>query len=399
MSAPFPDPATFLSPEEYEAARIAWIERIRTGGIGATGNWIGLSSVGPFASVAAGDTLSVTFATVAALKPEEYQDLTNRSTDIPESRSILVENVGWAFRTFGGEDANGNGRLDEDEDVNGNGRLDRYLIPEPPPSPKLRVEFEEDAAVLYWDRSAERARDPVTGKEDFEGYRIYRSNPGDDRSGDLLGQTSLVAQFDRRGNQTGFNSGFDDILLDEPAVFDDDTTRYTYRFRADQLLPGWQYAFSVTSFDEGDPVVGLTSFESARASNAVRVFPGTPAAADNSRRVGVYPNPYRVSAAWDGATTRSRRLNFYNLPSRAEVRIYSLTGEIVKEFTHDAASYQGDIRWYDDFSAPNRVVAGGEHSWDILSDNSLSIATGLYLFSVKDLDTSEIQTGKFVIIR
>ena len=44
-------------------------------------------------------------------------------------------------------------------------------------------------------------------------------------------------------------------------------------------------------------------------------------------------------------------------------------------------------------------MAGGIHAWDILSDNSLRLSSGLYLFSVQDLDTGEVDTGKFVILR
>ncbi|MEY4867029.1 MAG: hypothetical protein RLY64_1283, partial [Bacteroidota bacterium] len=39
------------------------------------------------------------------------------------------------------------------------------------------------------------------------------------------------------------------------------------------------------------------------------------------------------------------------------------------------------------------------HAWDILSDSKQVIATGLYLFSVKDLKTGKIQTGKFAIVK
>src|SRR5690606_36528459 len=137
----------------------------------------------------------------------------------------------------------------------------------------------------------------------------------------------------------------------------------------------------------------------SRSANATRIFPGTPPVADGSRKVGVYPNPYRVNAAWDGSSARTRKLNFYNLPPRAEIRIYSLAGEIVAQLDHDAETYVGDTRWYDDFSAPNRRLPGGEHSWDILSESGLNLAGGLYMFTVKDLDTGEVQQGKFVIIK
>jgi hypothetical protein len=251
--------------------------------------------------------------------------------------------------------------------------------------------------VLYWDDTAETTIDPVSGEADFEGYRIYRSNPGDDRAGDIVGAASLIAQYDKPGNRTGFNNGLEPIRLDTPVEIEGQT--YNYRFVADDLLSGWQYAFAVTAFDVGDIDAGLPSFESARTANAVRVFPGTPADAEGTREVGVYPNPYRLSAAWDGDTNRTRRLNFYNLPPRAEIRIYTTAGEIVDRLDHDSGSYQGDIRWFDTFSGPERVVAGGEHAWDVLSNANLNVATGLYLYSVRDLDTGRVQTGRFALIK
>ena len=254
--------------------------------------------------------------------------------------------------------------------------------------------------ALYWDLTAERSRDPVTGLLDFEGYRIYRSNPGDDLAGDILSRATLIAQYDKPMNQTGFNNGFDEVLLDEPVIFANDTTRYWYRFEARDLKSGWQYLFTLSAFDHGDPDAGLQSFESSRVFNATRVFPGTPAAkAEERLKVGVYPNPYRVNAAWDGSTSRTRKLNFYNLPPRSEIRVYTLAGEIVAEMLHESDTYIGDTRWYDDFSAPNRIQPGGEHSWDILSENGLSISGGLYLYTVKDLESGDVQHGKFVIIK
>lgn len=404
MATPYPNPVQFGSDAEYEQALADWRERLQTDGTRSAGNWIGLTPIGPFPRVAAGDTLKVTFALVAALKPEEFQGQPGKAIDTPESRRLLRANLGWARRTYAGEDNNFNGRLDQGEDVNGNGVLDRYLIPEPPASPGIRVEFErnedgESVVALYWDRRAEESIDPVTGTKDFEGYRIYRSNPGDDRGGDILNQATLVAQYDIPGNRTGFNTGFDAVELSSPATFDNDEREYWYRFEAPGLKSGWQYLFTVTAFDEGDIDAGLNSFESSRVANAVRVFPGTPPTEDLSRKVGVYPNPYRVNAAWDGGTSRTRKLNFYNLPEQCEIRIYTLAGEIVKTIEHDADTYDGDIRWYDNLSAENRIIAGGEHSWDILSENGLSLAGGLYLFTVRDRDSGEVQRGKFVIIK
>lgn len=407
MANPFPNPAQFTSESAYLTARDAWFKRLRTDGVSAAGNWIGMTPAGPFPKVLPGDTLRVTYALVAGLKPEEFQGQAGKPVDTAESRSIFANNILWARRTYSGEDNNFNGRLDPGEDVNDNGVLDRYLIPEPPAVPVVRVEFErptdaqgnESIVALYWDRSSELSQDPVTGKRDFEGYRVYRSNPGDDKRGDILNRATLLAQYDKPGNQTGFNNGFERIKLDEARFFAGDTTAYWYRLEAKNLKLGWQYLFSVTALDEGDPLAGLEAFESSRVANAVRVFPGTPADDEGAFEVGVYPNPYRVNAAWDGNTSRTRKLNFHNLPSNSEIRIYTLAGEIVNTLRHDSETYTGDTRWYNDFSAENRIQSGGEHSWDLLSDSGLSISGGLYLFTVKDLNSGDVQRGKFVIIK
>ncbi len=420
MQTPFPDPTAFDSQAAYNAAVSNFFGyavepggtlgegqgtgNLQTDGRQGQGNWIGMTSVGPFPSLAPGQTVTATFAFVAALKPDEFQGTTaGRQADTEATRRLLRNNVFWALETYAGEDANFNGVLDAGEDVNANGVLDRYLIPSPPSSPRLRVELESGRAVLYWDDTAEASVDPVTGRADFEGYRIYRSDPGDDAGGNILGEAGLIAQYDAPGNDVGFNNGLDAIRLADPVTFEGDATTYEYRFEAGGLLDGWQYAFAVTAFDAGDTGAGLAPLESSKTAGAVRVFPGTAPvegqAAQEAAPVGVFPNPYRVRAAWDGALSTQRKLYFYNLPPRCEVRIYTLAGEIVDRFDHDADTYTGDIRWFDDFSAAGRVVAGGTHAWDILSGNSLRLASGLYLFSVRDLDSGHTQAGRFVILR
>ena len=40
-----------------------------------------------------------------------------------------------------------------------------------------------------------------------------------------------------------------------------------------------------------------------------------------------------------------------------------------------------------------------KHAWDLISRQNQAIATGLYLFSVKDESTGDIFTGKFLVIK
>ena len=69
------------------------------------------------------------------------------------------------------------------------------------------------------------------------------------------------------------------------------------------------------------------------------------------------------------------------------------------DFVHDAATYSGaDIKWFQQFGGSDVALqfAGGEHAWDLITKFDQAIATGLYLFSVKDSDSGDTQTGKIL---
>ncbi|MEO1023466.1 MAG: hypothetical protein AAFW89_13055 [Bacteroidota bacterium] len=375
-------------------------EQLRTDGQQANGNYIAMLSIGPFPKVRPGETISVYYAYSASLKPDQFQDLIGKRVDNEESQVELVNTVNSINRVFQGEDRNNNGVLDEGEDSDGNGELTRYLFPTPPDDPNLRIELEAGKAVLYWDKAAERSVDRVSGEQDFEGYRVYRSELGED----LNPQARLIREFDTDGNDVGFNTGFSEIELETPVTFEGDTTTYYYAFEINDLLSGWQYELSVTAFDNGSDVFEIESLETSPNVNGVRVFPGTPVNANfgsdsDEFKVGVYPNPYRINAAWDGNLENERKLNFYNLPAKAEVKIYSISGDIIASFEHDSDTYQGEGGWYNSFSSEPRLLAGGEHSWDIQSNANQILTSGLYLYSVRDLSSGEVQTGKLVIIK
>lgn len=386
--------------DRYSRMATAWpLEEnrraLRNDGLTANGNYIQLNTIGPFPQVEPGETVTVYVSFVAALMPAPFQSLMPGAVanvddlDNEASRANLVESIGWAYRLFDGS---------ENED----GTRTRFLVPEPPTTPNMRVELDAGIASIYWDNIAEFSVDPVTGEEDFAGYRLYRTQLGDDLRGTITTSAQMLREWDVEGKNVGFNTGFDEIRLPEPVTFPGDPIQYTYRFDVPNLLSGWQYLFSVTAFDEGDD--RTPPLETSIIANAVRVFPGTPvnenfSSNDAEFQVGVYPNPYRVNAAWDGSSPFSRKLVFYNLPSRAQVRIYTLAGEIVATLNHEAATYTGDTRWFRDFGGSNRLMSGGEHAWDLLSAANQNLTTGLYLYTVRDLDSGNIQRGRFAIIK
>ncbi len=375
-------------------------EALRTGGQTSQGNYITFLSIGPFQEVQPGETITVYFSYHASLKPDEFQGLAGKPVDNEDSQVNLIQTINSLNRVFQGEDNNNNGVLDPDEDVNGNNTLDRYLFPTPPDNPNIRVELEPGKVTLYWDERAEASVDQVSGEQDFEGYRIYRSDLGDD----LNPTPRLIQEFDIPNNDFGFNTSLEAVRLAEPVTFPGDTNTYTYAYEISGLLSGWQYQFSVTAFDRGSETFRISSLESSVNVNAVRVFPGTQVnenfgSSSDEYKVGVYPNPYRVNAAWDGLSENTRKLYFYNLPERAEIRIYTLAGEIVAEFAHNSNDNQGSINWFNQFSDDPRILAGGEAAWDLQSQANQNVTTGLYLYSVKDMNSGKVQTGKFAVIK
>ena len=369
------------------------------------GNYMTLITTGPFERFDPDSSINVVFAVVCAAK----YGLDPTTEDTENSKTHLYINAGWAQTAYNGEDRNSNGILDEGEDINNDGKLTRYVLPTPPSPPIYRIAPGNKKVDIYWSNNSEKSRDLITGEEDFEGYRIYRSQLGEDLIGrDLFGSLTLIADFDSI-NGIGYDTGFgfirlaaDSLVFFEDEIEDGDTLFYHYRFENKNLLNGWQYAYSVTAYDRGDPVNKLESLESSYLANVMRVIPGTPAPIEQEKKltVGVYPNPYRTRAAWDGSLERDRKIYFYNLPSHCEVRIFTLAGDLVDYFTHHSNAYTGtDIQWFLKFARGETVFSGGEHAWDLVTKDDQAIATGLYLFTVENLDSGEIQTGKFLVIK
>lgn len=351
---------------------------------------------GPFVSLKPGDSVNVVYSITFAKK--YGNDATALDND--EQKKNLFSNANWALRAYYGEDRNRNNILDPGEDQDKNGVITRYILPSPPTTPIMKVVAENNKAKVYWNKSAEYSEDPISGKKDFEGYKIYRTNPGYDLTSNQDYATSLVlaGEFDSTGNDIGFNTGFSKIRLNEPKKFPGDTTEYWYSFEFDNLLNGWQYAFSVTAFDEGDAENNLGSLETSKISSVQKVLPGTKAQDD--LEPGVYPNPYYGSAYWDGSSERLRKIYFNNLPEECEITIYTLAGDVIKKINHNQSSNGSDLRWFETYSPDGKQqMSGGEHAWDLISDNDQAIATGLYLFTVKNTKTNTIKTGKFLIIK
>ncbi|MEN3026522.1 MAG: hypothetical protein ABDH31_02290 [Chlorobiota bacterium] len=354
-----------------------------------------LLSVGPFATLAPGDSLRVAFAVICAKKPGEP------TADNDATRVNLLRYARWAQRAYNGTDWNGNGRLDADEpDLLGNGQIVRFVLPSPPEVPRLRLEVGSGEATLYWSDNAESSRDIFTNRRHFEGYRLWFAGPSVGSSDTL----QLLRQWDLPANGVGYDNGFASIRLRDHEGrpirlhFPGDTTGYTYAYRVANLLDGWLYRIALTAFSSPDELNGIPSLESSPLSTEVFFIPGRrPVPSDSVQRIGIVPNPYRLSASWEsGGSERGRRVYFYNLPPRCRIRIWNAAGEEIATLWHDGSS-QGEQSPAS--GIPGLQVSGGFYAWNLLSKADQPIAPGLYLVIAEDAETSAIRVGYFLVAK
>ena len=366
-------------------------------------SWLFLISAGPTGSIpnadttswtlAPGDSCSIAFTVVCGLWADGF------SGDSPGRRNNLYVNYDWAQKAYDGEDKNRNNILDEGEDTNGNLEIDRYILPAPPPVPNMYVEIESKKVILYWQNNAESFLDPISQEADFEGYRLYGARKTDNES---LGEFSLLLETDKE-NDIGYNTGFSMIEIQnnygEPDSININNTYYHYKFENSEIKDGWLNYYAITAYDRGDPDANLESLESSIYSNRVYVYPGESASVEDQwpDEPTVYPNPYRGQALWDGYGSRNKMIWFRNLPEEAEIRIFSLAGDLVDVIQHDE-SYKGqDINNIDERKNP--LMSGGEHAWDLITMYDQATASGLYLFTVEDKNSGKVKEGKFLIIK
>lgn len=360
-----------------------------------------LVSVGPFTTLEPGEEIKIAFAIVCAKKNEDGNPNTDNNAFQQQN---LISNASWAQTAYCGEDINCDGILDEGEDKNGNGILDRYILPAPPDIPTTKYVTGDNELSIYWASNSEFSIDPISQKKDFAGYNIYLSKLGFETGQkiDLDGAWEQVASYDLKGDNLFYETGLDSIRLTEPIQFEGDTNLYLYKYTIKNLVNGWQYVAAITAFDSGDETAKLESLESSRISNSTRAFTGTTPNDDlKENKPFAYPNPYYLGAAWEGYAQRqtSKRLQFANLPEECDVTIFNVAGDLIASFNH-SSSYNGDIGWYQDFSDSEvTTFSGGEHSWDLISNEGQTIARGLYLFTVKDLKNNKLYKGQFTIIK
>lgn len=140
--------------------------------------------------------------------------------------------------------------------------------------------------------------------------------------------------------------------------------------------PGDKFLISTTKpFKSGDYFTFTTKAASVN----------TETARDEMSKIGVVPNPYVSAASWErrnlNQTGRGeRRIDFIHLPQKCTIRIYSITGALVKTLYKDSPTQDGSV------------------SWNLISEDGMDISYGLYIYHV-DAPGVGNHIGKFAVIK
>ncbi len=102
------------------------------------------------------------------------------------------------------------------------------------------------------------------------------------------------------------------------------------------------------------------------------------------REVHTVPDPYYVRSAYE-ASTDQKVLKFVGLPDRAIIRIYSVSGVLVRVLEHDGSRVN-----------PTSLSQGSEFDWDLRNRNNQVVASGVYFYHVEAGDARRV--GRFTVV-
>lgn len=279
--------------------------------------------------------------------------------------------------------------------------------PEPPPAPETEAvnasRGTERAAIgVTWTDIAETAL--ITdgsgsvfydGSTDLDGYRIYRSDD---------------FQYVSDTQPPALRGAYWDLLADIPISEADrywDAELGRYRFVDSTVVEngetirtlefGQRYGYYVSAYNSdpapwvsanGTVVDDLPELESGshRRTDPASAAAGPVASLD----VYAVPNPYVFGdpqRSFVEGEASTYRIEFRNLPERAVIRIFTVSGDLVRVIRHEPLAYGGNLR--------------GTAEWDQKSDSGLLVAPGVYVYHVESQTDEAAGTfiGKLMIIR
>ncbi len=269
--------------------------------------------------------------------------------------------------------------------------------------------------VLQWDNLSELRPDPITGRNLFEGYRIWRVDNWRRPEGSLgpaPEEWMLVDEYrlnprDRQGAisprhlrrvERRDRNEIVEMTRGGPLY---PVGRYEWA-DSSGVINGTVHFYAVTAFGidrSTNPETGeIVELEIGSLPTAVQrqLVVSSWDAGTSCDDVRVVPNPYRGGADWDlnpsGCDATGTRIAFTRLPEGwTQIEIYSLAGDLV---------FAGDL-------ADSRVLGGcevahglrreGTFYWDLITRSGQDLVAGIYLYAIRA--PGGPCRGRFVIIR
>ena len=278
--------------------------------------------------------------------------------------------------------------------------------------------------TLQWDNGSEVLPDPLSGEFRFEGYRIWKAANWQRPVGEtgpaadlwmLLGDfclhpvDSLGANSPKYLLNTKSWGGDTTYVICDTSMTPIDTSDFQvpipdtnppqyesvtvylysigrYSFTDENVINGMVYFYSITPYSKWYDTRAAAWVEiqtQPASSEDIAIIPRANAQ-DKLGNITVVPNPYLGSASWDltpsDTDPTGTKIGFFGLPkARSTLRIFSLSGDLVREIEHDGTGGDGTA-W-----------------WNLVTRNGQDVVSGVYLFSVESDKGTYV--GKFVIIR
>ena len=162
--------------------------------------------------------------------------------------------------------------------------------------------------------------------------------------------------------------------------------------------PSWAFYMNLHPNDStliyNEPIANDTAFiivekpfltEDIYEFNTVAPFIDVNQARDDLKKIKVVPNPYYATSAFEGQNTFTsgrgpREIQFRYLPQNCTIRIFTISGDLVKTIYH-----KSNINF-------------GSGSWDLLTKDNLTAAYGIYVYHIEAEGIGE-KIGKLAIIK
>ncbi len=245
-----------------------------------------------------------------------------------------------------------------------------FDVPDPPPAPDLYLNGGPGQIEIRWEYPNDNMfKDADTGGDDFYKWRVYRKYASfwvyDDEDLGRYYTYELIAELDKN------------------------TTSYIDK----DIIKGADYHYCVTGVDDGSAnsggiIPGQQLEGSYYANRNTLAVASKEAGLDVSSEVIVVPNPYSLGTGLTnemGWPAAPHDLHFVNLPKYCIIKIYTVTGDLVKTINHTDGS--GDENWK-----------------NLRTDSNQYPVSGIYIAVIdeaQDGDKNDLpkQLVKFVIIR